>query len=91
MHRQSARAARVPRGTSLRAVGLDITPVAPVADASAAPGDLPRSRRVDPGMVLAVASVAPALAFAAWLLATYPLAYAGHATPLLAVPAYASG
>ena len=41
------------------AVGVDITPVAPVADASAAPGEPPRSRRVDPGMVLAVASVAP--------------------------------
>ena len=36
------------------------------------------------------ASVAPALAAAAWLLATYPLAYAGHATPLLALPAFAA-
>ena len=71
-------------------MGVDITPVAPVADASAAPGEPPPSRRVDPGMVLAVASVAPALAVAAWLLATYPLAYAGHATPLLAVPAFAA-
>ncbi|HEY7100458.1 MAG TPA: hypothetical protein VH573_02335 [Mycobacteriales bacterium] len=70
-------------------MGVDITPVAPVADASAAPGELPRSRRLDPGMVLSVASVAPALAVAAWLLATYPLAYAGHATPLLALPAFA--
>jgi hypothetical protein len=70
-------------------VGVDITPVAPVADASPAPGGLPRPRRVDPGKVLAVASVAPALAAAAWLLATYPLAYAGQATPLLAVPAFA--
>ena len=71
-------------------MGVDITPVAPVADASTAPGEPPRSRRVDPGMVLSVASVAPALAVAAWLLATYPLAYAGHATPLLAVPAFAA-
>jgi hypothetical protein len=70
-------------------VGVDITPVARVADASPAPGRLPRPRRVDPGVVLAVASVAPALAAAAWLLATYPLAYAGLATPLLALPAFA--
>jgi hypothetical protein len=67
-------------------VGVDIMPV---ADASVVPGDRSRSGRVDPGMVLAVASVAPALAVAAWLLATYPLAYAGYATPLLAVPAFA--
>jgi hypothetical protein len=71
-------------------VGVDITPVAPVADPSIAPGRLPRPRRLDPGQVLAVASVAPALAVAAWLLATYPLAYAGQATPLLALPAFAA-
>ena len=70
-------------------VGVDITPVAPVADASLAPGETRRPRRVDPGMVLSVASVAPALAFAAWMLATYPLAYIGQATPLLALPAFA--
>src|SRR5512133_2050854 len=75
--------------SSLRAVGVDMTPVAPVADASPAPGSRPYRQRVDPGRVLAVASVAPALAAAAWLLGTYPLAYAGHATPLLAVPAFA--
>jgi hypothetical protein len=70
-------------------VGVDITPVAPVAEASPAPGRLSHPRRLDPGRVLAVASVAPALAAAAWLLATYPLAYAGHATPLLALAAFA--
>jgi hypothetical protein len=70
-------------------VGVDITPVAPVADASPAPGPLPRRRRLDPGQVLAVASVGPALAAGAWLLATYPLAYAGLATPLVALPAFA--
>jgi hypothetical protein len=35
--------------------------------------------------VLAWASVGPALAVAGWLVAVYPLAYAGHATPLLAL------
>ncbi|HST63556.1 MAG TPA: hypothetical protein VLM05_00065 [Mycobacteriales bacterium] len=44
------------------------------------------SRRVDPGRVLAVASVVPALVAAGWLLVAYPLALAGHARPWIAVP-----
>jgi hypothetical protein len=71
------------------AVGVDITPAAPVADPVPAPGRRAVARRVDLGRVLAVASVAPALAVAAWLLAAYPLVYAGHATPALTLPAFA--
>lgn len=67
-------------------MGVDLTRVAPVARPG--PGPDPTGRgRPDPGRVLAVASVAPALVLAAWLLAAYPLALAGQATPLLAVPA----
>jgi hypothetical protein len=36
--------------------------------------------------VLAVASVAPALVIAGWLLASYPLAVAGHASPAFVLP-----
>jgi hypothetical protein len=64
-------------------VGVDITAV---AAPRSAPGE-PRNRRIDPGRVLAVASVAPALVVAGWLLAAYPLALAGHARPPLALPA----
>lgn len=63
-------------------MGVDITAVAAPLPAQ----DEPRDRRVYPGRVLAVASVAPALAVAGWLLAAYPLALAGHARPLLALP-----
>lgn len=64
-------------------MGVDITVVAAPLPA---PGEA-RNRRIDPGRVLAVASVAPALLVAGWLLAAYPLALAGHARPLLALPA----
>ena len=67
-------------------MGVDLTRVAPVARPGRGPDPTGR-RRPDPGRVLAVASVAPALVLAAWLLAAYPLALAGRATPLLAVPA----
>src|SRR6266566_4316195 len=46
----------------------------------------PARRRLDPGAVLAWASVGPALVVAGWLLAAYPLALAGRATPGVAVP-----
>lgn len=69
-------------------MGVDITPVVPVAALEPAPGQL-AVRRVDPGRVLAVASVGPALLVAGWLLAAYPLALAGHATPLVVLPAAA--
>jgi hypothetical protein len=69
----------------VRCVGVDITAVAAPRPA---PGD-PGIRRLDPGRVLAVASVAPALVVVGWLLAAYPLALAGHATALLALPAAA--
>jgi hypothetical protein len=72
----------------VRCVRGDITPVVAVAAPGPAPGK-PAVRRVDPGRVLALASVAPALVAAGWLLAAYPLALAGHATPLLVVPAAA--
>ena len=67
-------------------MGVDLTRVAPVVRPGPGPDPTGR-RRPDPGRVLAVASVAPALVLAAWLLAAYPLALAGRATPLLAVPA----
>ena len=44
-------------------------------------------RRVEPGAVLAWASVAPAVVVVGWLLVAFPLGLAGRATPLLAVPA----
>jgi hypothetical protein len=63
-------------------VGVDITAVA-----APRPVEPDRDRRrIDPGRVLAVASVAPALVVAGWLLAAYPLALAGHARPLTALP-----
>jgi hypothetical protein len=70
-------------------VGVDITPVSPITASAPESGSPFGTRRVDPGLVLSVAAVAPALAIAAWLLAAYPLAYAGHATPLLVLPAFA--
>jgi hypothetical protein len=71
-------------------VGLDLTPAAPAPEWSPDPGagaPVRRRRGPRPGAVLAWASVAPALAVTGWLLTAYPLALAGHATPLLAVPA----
>jgi hypothetical protein len=70
-------------------VGIDITPVASVAELEPAPGPVSSPRRLDPGKVLAVASVAPALVVAGWLLASYPLAVGGHATPAFVLPAAA--
>ncbi|HEY6747450.1 MAG TPA: hypothetical protein VI357_17240 [Mycobacteriales bacterium] len=63
-------------------MGVDITAV---AEPLTARGN-PVIRRLDAGRVLAVASVAPALVVAGWLLAAYPLALAGHARPLVALP-----
>ncbi len=72
----------------MRSVGLDSTAVT-VAGPVPAP-DRGARRRPDPGRVLAVASVAPALAVAGWLLSAYPLAVAGQATPLFVLPAGAA-
>jgi hypothetical protein len=69
-------------------VGVDLSPVAPAGASAAGPErTVAARRRVDPGSVLAWLSVGPALVVAGWLLAAYPLALAGRATPLLAVPA----
>ena len=74
-------------------MGIDLSgaETRPPAEAADGPGDrrpaVPGRRwRVDPGAVLAWASVGPALAVAGWLVAAYPLARIGLATPLLAVP-----
>ena len=75
-----------PRNYSAR-VGVDLTPVSPVAAPGPAPGRAGTPGRVDPGAVLAWTSVGPALVFAGWLLAGYPLAATGHLVPVLAVPA----
>ncbi len=69
-------------------MGLDLSPLA-ATPGSAAGSDgraLPAraGRWTGPGAVLAWASVGPALLVAGWLVAVYPLAYAGRATPVLA-------
>lgn len=68
-------------------MGLDLTRAVPAAERVPASGRVPG--RPDPGLVLAAVSAGPAVLVAAWLLAAYPLAVAGHATPLLALPAFA--
>ncbi|HYT09026.1 MAG TPA: hypothetical protein VEL73_00020, partial [Mycobacteriales bacterium] len=70
-------------------MGLDLSSPAGPAEAVPAPEAAqprPARRRLDPGAVLAWASVGPALVVAGWLLAAYPLALAGRATPGVAVP-----
>jgi hypothetical protein len=78
-------------------VGLDLSRLAPAPESAPEPGAPSRVGRSPrwpgPGQVLAWASVGPALAVAGWLVAAYPLAYAGQATParalLVAVPVVA--
>jgi hypothetical protein len=67
-------------------VGIDITPAVPVADSAPAPGRADTPWRPDPGRVLAIASVAPTVVIAGWLLVAYPLAMTGNAVPLLVLP-----
>ncbi|HZB48633.1 MAG TPA: hypothetical protein VE547_06020, partial [Mycobacteriales bacterium] len=69
-------------------MGLDLSPLAAAPESVPEPGGSPppRARRwPGPGAVLAWASVGPALVVAGWLVAAYPLAYAGRATPALAL------
>lgn len=66
-------------------MGIDLSPVTPVTEPGPAPGAV--RARLDPGSVLAWVSVGPALVFAGWLLATYPLAVAGWFTAAAAIPA----
>lgn len=73
-------------------MGVDLSSAAPASASPSAPrtGAPTRGRWPTPGAVLAWASVGPALLVAAWLAAAYPLALAGRATPLLALPAFAA-
>jgi hypothetical protein len=74
-------------------VGLELSPLAAAPESAPEPGGLSRRSRASrwpgPGAVLAWASVGPALVVAGWLAAVYPLAYAGRATPALALLAAA--
>ena len=70
-------------------MGLDLSPLAPAPESAPEPDAERRAARARrwpaPGALLAWVSVGPALVVAGWLLAVYPLAYAGHATPLPAL------